>query len=196
MWRTREVQACLRAIRTDHRPAVAIAVYFPLVRIRRRADLVDLCLHDLRRFLRASWYSRRGALARAAVSEPSIRPLRFLWTCVRVVTANGRNGRRADHDPGRGVDHDHHPQQQHPARLDRRIVGAGGEYMFAPRWTVKFEYDHIDLGTQTLSSNVDFGTVAPVLTGVTVLRDHRTTIDVGKFGVNYLFGGGPIIASY
>jgi outer membrane immunogenic protein len=71
------------------------------------------------------------------------------------------------------------------------IVAGGAEYRFAPNWSVKLEYDYIDLGTQTLSGFVNFGATAPVLTGVTLLRDHTTNVQTVKVGINYLFGGVP-----
>jgi outer membrane immunogenic protein len=75
------------------------------------------------------------------------------------------------------------------------IIGGGGEYRFAPNWSAKLEYNYIDLGTQTLPTFVDFGATAPVLTGVTLQRDHNTRIQTVKFGINYLFGG-PVVANY
>lgn len=61
-------------------------------------------------------------------------------------------------------------------------VGGGMEYAFAPNWSAKVEYMYVNLGRETydfplpLSTRVDFHTV--------------------KLGVNYRFGGAPVVASY
>jgi outer membrane immunogenic protein len=76
------------------------------------------------------------------------------------------------------------------------VVGVGGEYMFAPNWTAKIEYDYFDFGKQTLSSFVAFGANAPAVTGVSLLRDHDTQVHTLKVGINYLFGAAPVVARY
>jgi outer membrane immunogenic protein len=73
------------------------------------------------------------------------------------------------------------------------LIGGGGEYRFAPNWSAKLEYNYIDLGTRTLPTFVNFGSSPPDSTGVTLLRDHDTKIQTVKFGINYFFGGGPVI---
>ena len=71
-------------------------------------------------------------------------------------------------------------------------IGGGGEYAFAPNWSVKAEYLYVDLGT------VDIGlrcTAAPcVAVNDTVVR-HRYTDNIGRIGLNYRFGG-PVVARY
>ncbi|SHN83552.1 outer membrane protein [Bradyrhizobium erythrophlei] len=70
------------------------------------------------------------------------------------------------------------------------VVGAGGEYAFAPNWSVKLEYLHADLG-KTSSS-------IPPFTGFVfsdVQFSHHLTEDIGRIGVNYRWGG-PIVAKY
>jgi outer membrane immunogenic protein len=72
------------------------------------------------------------------------------------------------------------------------IVGGGIEYMLAPNWSVFAEYNHLDFGTGTLSTQ---GVGAAAGSPPEPIRiDHR--IDVGMIGVNYRFGGGPIVAKY
>lgn len=66
-------------------------------------------------------------------------------------------------------------------------IGAGTEYRFAQNWSALLEYDYVDFGTTTLSNSVTLGTVAPVLTGVTLLRDNKATMNVVKAGINYRF---------
>lgn len=67
------------------------------------------------------------------------------------------------------------------------FVGAGVEYAVTPNWTVKAEYNYIDLG----SGNWNFGER---------FINHRTRMDIHTFtvGVNYLFSTGPsaVVARY
>ena len=63
-------------------------------------------------------------------------------------------------------------------------VGAGLEYMFAPAWSAKIEYQYYNFGT----SSIDF---AP---GLVSYKDDLHTV---KAGINYHFNwGGPIVARY
>ena len=58
-------------------------------------------------------------------------------------------------------------------------AGAGAEWMVAPRWSVKFEYLHVDLGTAELRStdgNFPLGFIDTSL---------RLREDIVRFGVNY-----------
>lgn len=65
---------------------------------------------------------------------------------------------------------------------DGYTVGGGLEYMFAPSWSAKLEYQYYDLG------RVNF--VAPVGS----FRNDEHTI---KLGVNYRFNwGGPVASAY
>lgn len=69
------------------------------------------------------------------------------------------------------------------------VVGGGVEWGFAPNWSAKLEYDHIDFGSTTIAS---VGTV----TGTTFLNSSER-IDIVKGGVNYRFNwGGPVVANY
>jgi outer membrane immunogenic protein len=62
-------------------------------------------------------------------------------------------------------------------------VGAGVEYMFAPSWSAKVEYQYYDFGTTTF-------TAAPAGLAGTRIRDDEHTV---KAGLNYRFGwGGPV----
>jgi len=63
-------------------------------------------------------------------------------------------------------------------------AGAGVEYAFAPQWSAKLEYNYMDFGTRAYS-------FAP---GTTTDIDQQ--IHAVKLGVNYKFGGGPIMARY
>jgi outer membrane immunogenic protein len=61
-------------------------------------------------------------------------------------------------------------------------VGGGIEYAFSPGWSTKLEYLYVDLGRE------DYNLAIPTTAKV----DFHTI----KFGVNYRFGGGPIVAAY
>ena len=66
-------------------------------------------------------------------------------------------------------------------------VGAGLEYMFAPNWSAKAEYQYYNFGTTTFTSGP-----APIV-GVRFRDDEHTV----KAGLNYRFNwGGPAIAGY
>jgi outer membrane immunogenic protein len=62
-------------------------------------------------------------------------------------------------------------------------VGAGLEYMFAPNWSVKAEYQYYNFGNTTFTA-----ASPPGLAGASFRDDEHTV----KVGVNYRFGwGGP-----
>jgi outer membrane immunogenic protein len=63
-------------------------------------------------------------------------------------------------------------------------AGAGVEYAFAPQWSAKLEYNYMDFGTRSYSFAPGFST------------DIDQNIHAVKFGINYKFGGGPILARY
>jgi outer membrane immunogenic protein len=67
-------------------------------------------------------------------------------------------------------------------------VGAGAEYMFAPNWSAKIEYNYLDLGTSTINY------VPPPTANRSEWKDTFHTV---KAGVNYHFNwGGPMAARY
>jgi outer membrane immunogenic protein len=73
------------------------------------------------------------------------------------------------------------------SRKDGFTVGAGLEYMFAPNWSAKAEYQYYNFGNTTFTSGP-----APIVG--TRFRDDEHTI---KAGINYRFGwGGPVAARY
>src|SRR5947199_5615839 len=71
---------------------------------------------------------------------------------------------------------------------DGYTVGAGLEYMFAPNWSAKAEYQYYNFGTTTF-------TAAPADVVGTSFRNDEHTV---KVGVNYRFGwgGAPVAAKY
>jgi outer membrane immunogenic protein len=70
---------------------------------------------------------------------------------------------------------------------DGYTVGAGLEYMFAPNWSAKAEYQYYDFGKTTF-------TAGPAdIAGQSFRNDEHTV----KVGVNYRFGwGGPAASKY
>ena len=70
------------------------------------------------------------------------------------------------------------------------VAGGGIEWMFAPNWSLKTEYLHLDLG----SSNVQFSTEPSDPRFLVDYRFHHE-FDSVRAGVNYHFGG-PIVAKY
>jgi outer membrane immunogenic protein len=70
---------------------------------------------------------------------------------------------------------------------DGYTVGAGLEYMFAPNWSAKAEYQYYNFGSTTFNTG-------PVAIVGTRFRDDEHTV---KAGINYRFGwGGPVAAKY
>jgi outer membrane immunogenic protein len=66
-------------------------------------------------------------------------------------------------------------------------VGAGLEYMFAPNWSAKAEYQYYNFGNTTFTAG------PPAIVGQRFRDDDQTV----KVGVNYRFGwGGPAGARY
>jgi outer membrane immunogenic protein len=70
-------------------------------------------------------------------------------------------------------------------------VGAGAEWGFAPNWSLKAEYLYFDLGDIT---GVAVDPVAAPAVSVTTNFDN--TGHILRLGVNYRFGGGPVVARY
>ena len=64
-------------------------------------------------------------------------------------------------------------------------AGVGVEWAFAGNWTMKFEYDYLGLGNQTFTVPA----TAPFRAGDTFTTSGRS-VQMAKFGINYLFGGG------
>src|SRR5882672_2305833 len=72
-------------------------------------------------------------------------------------------------------------------RQNGYTVGAGLEYMFAPNWSAKAEYQYYNFGSTT------FSTGPADIVGARFRDDEHTV----KAGINYRFGwGGPVAARY
>jgi outer membrane immunogenic protein len=73
-------------------------------------------------------------------------------------------------------------------RQDGYTVGAGLEYMFAPNWSAKAEYQYYNFDSTTFLAG------SPVAIAGRSFRNDEHTV---KVGVNYRFGwGGPVAARY
>jgi outer membrane immunogenic protein len=72
-------------------------------------------------------------------------------------------------------------------------VGGGLEYMIAPQWSVKGEYQYIDLNNGTFNSTTIAFT--PGQRGVFNTTGADTRVHTFQVGVNYHFGG-PVVAKY
>lgn len=75
------------------------------------------------------------------------------------------------------------------------MFGTGIEHAFFGNWSAKVEYDYLDFGTTTVTfpglAGIGFNAPFPNDT-----VDIRQRIHLVKFGVNYRFGAGPVVASY
>jgi len=71
---------------------------------------------------------------------------------------------------------------------DGYTVGGGLEYLFAPNWSAKAEYQYYNFG------NTNFATAPADIAGRGFRNDEHTV----KLGVNYRFGwgGAPVAARY
>ena len=70
---------------------------------------------------------------------------------------------------------------------DGYTVGAGLEYMFAPNWSAKIEYQYYNFGSGTFTSG------PADIVGARFTDDDHTV----KAGINYRFNwGGPVVARY
>jgi len=71
------------------------------------------------------------------------------------------------------------------------MVGAGIEVALAGNWSIKGEYNYMDFGRD----RINFSYLPPLPAGNAPFNIDQQ-IHVVKFGINYRFGGGPIVARY
>jgi opacity protein-like surface antigen len=60
-------------------------------------------------------------------------------------------------------------------------LGTGAEYMFAPNWSAKVEYDYYDFGNKTTTLTDTTGSVS-------IDNSSKLTVNTVKAGINYHFG--------
>ena len=81
------------------------------------------------------------------------------------------------------------------AASDTRVgwtVGGGGEWMFAPHWSLKAEYLRYDLGSVTVNQALTLtGAVGPPVVTTSVSANIQSAAhyrgNIARFGVNYMF---------
>jgi outer membrane immunogenic protein len=74
---------------------------------------------------------------------------------------------------------------------DGYTLGAGLEYMFAPGWSAKVEYDYYNFGATTQSGNTPAGAFVENITMA------NYSVNSVKAGINYHFNwGSPVVARY
>jgi outer membrane immunogenic protein len=73
------------------------------------------------------------------------------------------------------------------------VAGGGIEYAFWDSWSVKGEFLHVDLGGT-------YDTGITCLAGCVAANDivvhHKYTDNIARLGLNYRFGGAPVVAKY
>jgi outer membrane immunogenic protein len=72
------------------------------------------------------------------------------------------------------------------------MFGAGVEHAFTGNWSAKVEYDYLDFGTST----TNFPGLRALIADLNEAVDIRQRIHLIKFGVNYRFAAGPVVAKY
>jgi outer membrane immunogenic protein len=70
-------------------------------------------------------------------------------------------------------------------------AGAGLEWAMFGNWTMKVEYLYVDFGSVSYTS-----TNNGAFPLATILHDHRFNEQIARFGWNYRFGWGPVVANY
>jgi outer membrane immunogenic protein len=70
-------------------------------------------------------------------------------------------------------------------------VGVGGEYAFAPNWSVGLEYDHLFMGSANVRMTYDPAFIAQLNHDEHIRQD----VDMVTVRLNYRFGG-PVVAKY
>ena len=66
-------------------------------------------------------------------------------------------------------------------------LGGGIEWAISSNWSAKAEYLHVDLGTEHYLA-------LPAIDPVP--RSHALVVDIVRVGLNYRFGGAPVVARY
>ncbi len=72
-------------------------------------------------------------------------------------------------------------------------VGAGVEHAISKNWTAKLEYLYADFGSVAASGPL-VGEAGP--TGIFLNHNFPLRTNIVRFGVNYLFNSGPVVAKY
>ncbi len=70
-------------------------------------------------------------------------------------------------------------------------AGGGIEYAFAPQWSLRGEYLHVDLGSSSITAHLVGTAPAGITPGVGYTTSINTSEDIIRVGVNYHFGAPP-----
>jgi outer membrane immunogenic protein len=73
-------------------------------------------------------------------------------------------------------------------------AGGGLEWMFAPNWSAKLEYLYYDLGSVSYATGAYDSVFGPAT--IATRTSTRFEGNIARVGVNYQFGGGPVVAKY
>lgn len=73
-------------------------------------------------------------------------------------------------------------------------IGAGVEHAISKNWTAKLEYLYADFGSVTASGQIVSGESGP--SGILSNHNFPLRTNIVRFGVNYLFSSGPVVAKY
>jgi outer membrane immunogenic protein len=73
-------------------------------------------------------------------------------------------------------------------------VGGGGEYLLTRNWSVFAEYNYVGLGSKTLAFTYNCGAVCGF--NNPYLFSEKQNFQTFLLGLNYRFGGGPVVAKY
>jgi outer membrane immunogenic protein len=77
-------------------------------------------------------------------------------------------------------------------------VGGGGEWMIAPKWSIKAEYLFVDLGKSSYTQVCTVPglcTAPPLITAASYATDLHNRYNIARVGLDYHFGG-PVVAKY
>lgn len=74
-------------------------------------------------------------------------------------------------------------------------VGAGGEWMIAPKWSIKAEYLFVDLGRSSYTQVCITAVCTAFAPPPSYQTDLHNRYNIARVGLNYHFGG-PVVAKY
>jgi outer membrane immunogenic protein len=114
----------------------------------------------------------------------------YAWSSVLLYAKGGyawTNDRADVVIPGTGIVNDGTSR----SGRDGYTLGVGLEYMFAPSWSAKVEYDYYNFSSKTLNGNTPGGAFVESITM------SNYSVNAIKAGINYHFNfGGPVVARY
>jgi outer membrane immunogenic protein len=73
-------------------------------------------------------------------------------------------------------------------------IGAGVEHAISKNWTAKLEYLYADFGSVTALSQIVSAEAGP--SGILSNHNFPLRTNIVRFGLNYLFNSGPVVAKY